>query len=201
MPRPQELPGPRSNYRDVPYPGAVHNKGGVKYVGAVQVTHLATEHRAANSTDSTSTAHEAAAQGPGGDIVAPILSPLRQISLDVIAATAALGRPMPERQNLFQDVLEQVRGWGAGGRALAVAPWAAAAALPGAILLGLLPGRNAVPNHPSAPPSPAPACSWQPLPGERRFNSALGTEFSFSILAHRGVGKSWLSGRNSRQIH
>ena len=71
-----------------------------------------------NSVDSSSTA---ASQQPSVLLldsatagVAGLLPPLRQISLDVIAATElnrAKGLAPGERQSIFQDVFEQVRCW------------------------------------------------------------------------------------------
>ena len=79
-----------------------------------------------NSVDSSSTA--ARGQGRAHHLVdsatASLLPPLRQISLDVIAASEfnrskGLG---PERQNIFQDVFEQVRRRRVGGGWGCVAP-------------------------------------------------------------------------------
>ena len=84
-----------------------------------------------NSVDSSSTA--AGGQGHAHHLVdsatASLLPPLRQISLDVIAASE-FNRSKglaPERQSIFQDVFEQVRrrrqrrvggGWGLVGAVL-----------------------------------------------------------------------------------
>ncbi|RMZ56412.1 hypothetical protein APUTEX25_004635, partial [Auxenochlorella protothecoides] len=77
---------------------------------------LNAEERRASSTDSTSTAHGAAAVHSGVSTSFPLqkalVGPLRQVSLDLLTA-AALAHDTdtpPERHSIFQDVLEQLSG-------------------------------------------------------------------------------------------
>eukprot|EP00887_Chlorella_sp_A99_P006460 scaffold3.g6460.t1 len=88
------------------------------YVEALKLpsSHQALQHQLsgvppakANSTDSTSTAHRGAAAHDTLAQQHSLLGPLRQMSLDVLAATELRGavQPLPERQNLFQDLAQR----------------------------------------------------------------------------------------------
>lgn len=110
--RPRALPAPPPPNCRPPTPSSQHPK----------VAKLAEEDAGrANSVDSSSTAAGARGEhnprlmdsAAGGVSVAGLLPPLRQISLDVIQATVlgrekGLHRQPSERQNIFQDVFNEV---------------------------------------------------------------------------------------------
>lgn len=80
---------------------------------------MSAEERRANSTDSTSTAHEigalrCSATTSGSAPGKTLLGPIRQASLDLLSSLPPDGHTEPERQSIFQDVLEQVNAVGLG---------------------------------------------------------------------------------------